>query len=339
MRRITRLKEGIKTAQRRMFNHIITDSDTFLDLPATAQALYFHLNMHADDDGFVSNAKAIMRMIGSHDDDLKVLLAKQFLILFDDSMIVIKHWRLHNAIRKDRYQRTNFQDDFKRLMLAGDGSYKLTNQATVGVDGLGNQMATKRQPNGNQTATQVRLGKVRLDNNTIISDGGVSNEKPASKEHSEDGDKSKLEDDFDKLWKLYPRKVGKKPAFASYKRAVTRKKYPATNKQIQDGIIAYTQQIAQDRTDARYIKQGSTFFSQESWNDYAAIKASAKPVRKSFDAKETVIGIFTGSGSLNATLSTITDEGIPVSLTDAQAIIEDYWTHTLGRSDTSSIPN
>lgn len=322
----------MKTAQRRMFSKKITDTDMFLDMPLSTQALYFHLNMNADDDGFVGNCKKVMRMIGASDDDLKVLLAKQFLLSMDGGIVVIKDWRIHNFIRKDTYNATLYTSQKAALKITDTGTYQLQDDS---VD----DTSTNRRRVVNETSTQVRLGKVRLDNNTIISDGGVSSEKPASKEHSKDGEKSKLEDDFDKLWKMYPRKVGKKPAFASYKRAVTRKKYPATNKQIQDGIIAYTQQIAQDRTDARYIKQGSTFFSQESWNDYAAIKASAKPVRKSFDAKETVIGIFTGSGSLNATLSTITDEGIPVSLTDAQAIIEDYWTHTLGRSDTSSIPN
>lgn len=322
----------MKTAQRRMFSKKITDTDMFLDMPLSTQALYFHLNMNADDDGFVGNCKKVMRMIGASNDDLKVLLAKQFLLSMDGGIVVIKDWRIHNFIRKDTYNATMYTSQKAALKITDTGTYQLQDDS---VD----EPSTNRRRAVNEPSTQVRLGKVRLDNNTIISDGGVSNEKPASKEHDEDDKKSKLEDDFDKLWKLYPRKVGKKPAFASYKRAVTRKKYPATNKQIQDGIIAYTQQIAQDRTDERYIKQGSTFFSQESWNDYAAIKASAKPVRKSFDAKETVIGIFTGSGSLNATLSTITDEGIPVSLTDAQAIIEDYWTHTLGRSDTSSIPN
>lgn len=206
----------MKTAQRRMFSKKITDTDMFLDMPLSTQALYFHLNMNADDDGFVGNCKKVMRMIGASDDDLKVLLAKQFLLSMDGGIVVIKDWRIHNFIRKDTYNATLYTSQKAALKITDTGTYQLQDDS---VD----EPSTNRRRAVNEPSTQVRLGKVRLDNNTIISDGGVSSEKPASKEHSEDGEKSKLEDDFDKLWKMYPRKVGKKPAFASYKRAVTRK--------------------------------------------------------------------------------------------------------------------
>lgn len=149
-------------AQRRMLSRVVTDSDLFLDLPASAQALYFHLNMHADDDGFVDSTKSIMRMVGAHDDDLKVLIAKQFLLTFDTGVIVIKDWRLHNSIRRDRYKETNYQDEFKRLRLSQNGSYELEKPVTPAIEESGNQMATKRQPLVAKRLPQVRLGKDRL---------------------------------------------------------------------------------------------------------------------------------------------------------------------------------
>ena len=88
-------------AQRRMFSKKVTDTDVFLDMPLSTQALYFHLNMHADDDGFVGNINTIKRMIGASKDDEKLLIAKQFLIPFEASgVVVIKDWRLHNYIRR-----------------------------------------------------------------------------------------------------------------------------------------------------------------------------------------------------------------------------------------------
>ena len=93
-------------AQRRMFSKKITDTDKFLEMPLSTQALYFHLNMGADDDGFVDRPKTIQRTVGASDDDLKLLLAKNFIISSDTGIVVIKDWRIHNYIRKDTYQPT-----------------------------------------------------------------------------------------------------------------------------------------------------------------------------------------------------------------------------------------
>ena len=98
-------------AERRMFAKTIIDSDAFLDMPLSTQALYFHLSMRGDDEGFVNNPKKIARMLGSGDDELKVLVAKKFIILFDSGVIVIKHWKLHNYIRGDRLKDTNYLDE------------------------------------------------------------------------------------------------------------------------------------------------------------------------------------------------------------------------------------
>ena len=98
-------------ANRRMFSLLVIDTDTFLDMPLSTQALYFHLSMRADDDGFIGNAKKIQRMIGSSDDDFKLLLAKGFIFNFETGVCIVKHWRIHNYIKKDRYTETIYQEE------------------------------------------------------------------------------------------------------------------------------------------------------------------------------------------------------------------------------------
>ena len=118
-------------ARKRMFTMIIVDSDAFLDMPLSTQCLYFHLNMRADDDGFVGNPKRIAKLIGSNDDDLKLLIAKRFVLLFEDGVIVIKHWRIHNTLSRDRYVETSYTDEKKELFLKDNGSYSLTNGNSI----------------------------------------------------------------------------------------------------------------------------------------------------------------------------------------------------------------
>ena len=112
-------------ATKRMLSMKIVDSDAFLEMPLSTQCLYFHLNMRADDDGFVGNSKKIMRMIGANEDDLKILLAKRFLIPFEDSVVVIKHWWIHNTLAKDRYSETTYIDDKAQLFVKENKAYTL----------------------------------------------------------------------------------------------------------------------------------------------------------------------------------------------------------------------
>lgn len=132
-------------AERRMFAKTIIDSDAFLEMPLSTQALYFHLNMRADDDGFINNPKKVSRMIGASEDDLKLLMAKAFIIPFENGIVVIKHWRINNYIRSDRYKETVYQEEKNMLELKENGAY--TTMLPVGI------------PNGNQMETQYRLGK------------------------------------------------------------------------------------------------------------------------------------------------------------------------------------
>jgi len=112
-------------AQKRMFDKTITNSDDFLELPDSSQVLYFHLSMNADDDGFVNNWKSIMRMTGTKEDDLKLLIVKQYVINFDSGVIVIRHWRLNNYLRQDRYKETQFKEEKSKLYLGKNEEYTL----------------------------------------------------------------------------------------------------------------------------------------------------------------------------------------------------------------------
>lgn len=133
-------------AKKRMFNIKITDSDAFLDMPLSAQCLYFHLNMHADDDGFIGNPKKISRMIGASEDDLKLLIMKRFVITFEDSVLVIKHWLIHNTLRKDRYQPTIYTDEKERLGVKENNAYTLDMSKSIKKIDVVSSLATKRQP-------------------------------------------------------------------------------------------------------------------------------------------------------------------------------------------------
>lgn len=121
-------------AQKRMFDKTITNSDDFLEMPDSSQNLYFHLSMNADDDGFVNNWKSIMRMTGHKEDDLKVLTAKQFIIPFDSGVIVIKHWRINNYLRNDRYVETKFKDEKSKLMLDDNLVYQMDTNGVHSID-------------------------------------------------------------------------------------------------------------------------------------------------------------------------------------------------------------
>ncbi len=118
-------------AERRMFAKTIIDSDAFLDMPLSTQVLYFHLNMRADDDGFINNPKKIQRMIGASEDDLKLLIAKNFIIPFESGIVVIKHWKIHNYIRNDRKKGTVYREEMSLLNSKENGAYTLNDEIPV----------------------------------------------------------------------------------------------------------------------------------------------------------------------------------------------------------------
>ena len=139
-------------AERRMFAKTIIDSDAFLDMSVTARLLYYDLSMRADDDGFVNSPKKIMRMVGASEDDLRMLAMRKFIIPFDNGVVVIKHWRIHNYIRKDTYTETKYKEEKSSLELDENNAYRL----------LDSPSSRTCDESVNDPSTQVRLGKDRL---------------------------------------------------------------------------------------------------------------------------------------------------------------------------------
>lgn len=157
-------------AEKRMFTKKITESDAFLDMPLSTQCLYFHLNMAADDDGFVNNPKKIQRMVGASEDDLKLLLAKSFILSFESGVIVIKHWKMHNYIQSDRYKPTDYIEEKSMLSLKENKSYTLN----------GSDLYTECVQVGHVDKNRLdknSIDKVRLDN--------IPSDKPSVKKETQ----------------------------------------------------------------------------------------------------------------------------------------------------------
>ena len=222
-------------AERRMFSRRVVKSDAFTEMPLSAQALYYHLGMEADDDGFVSNPKQVMRAIGANDDDLRLLIAKKFVIVFPNGLVLIKHWRIHNSIQKDRYTPSTYQKERESIMVRDNGAYTLKNEGR-----------SLKEIAVSMLYTQVSKGKVSKGKNI----------KRRSKAELE-----RLAVDFEEIWSLYPRKVGKKAcrnwwarhapsAEVVRKMAETIEKYKKT-----------------DQWQRGYIPHPQTFFNQGRWED------------------------------------------------------------------------
>ena len=231
-----------------MFSKKVTDTDAFLDMPLSTQALYFHLNMHADDDGFIDNTKTIQRMIGSSDDDRKLLVAKQFLLPFENGVVVIKDWRVHNYIRKDTYNQTMYPNELEQLNINDSGQYERQDLLPY----------TERPRDVDETLTQVRLGKDRLgkDRKDILS----GSDEPDSTRIQ----KSERDQMFETIWKIYPKKSGKATAKKDFDKAI---KSGIDPELIKSKLEEYLKQIKAKQTPQQFIKQGSTWFHQSGWED------------------------------------------------------------------------
>ncbi len=164
-------------AERRMFAKTIIDSDAFLEMSISARLLYYDLAMRADDDGFINSPKKIMKMIGASDDDMNILILRKFIIPFENGIVVIKHWRIHNYIRKDTYNETPYKEEKSLLEIDENKAYKLKrNESLITVNepstSSGRELLEKNQEHivntesrrdVDETSTQVRLGKVSID--------------------------------------------------------------------------------------------------------------------------------------------------------------------------------
>ena len=138
-----------------MFTKKVTDDDNFMALSSSAQALYLHLSMSADDDGFCNQVSVSMFKAHASVADLQQLLEKRYIYQFDNGVIVIKHWRMANALRKDRYTPTNFKEELAKLKIKSNGAYTFSDDGCrVVANGL----------------PQDSIGKVSIDKNSIVKD-------------------------------------------------------------------------------------------------------------------------------------------------------------------------
>ena len=191
-----------------MFAKTIVLSDAFLDMPLSARCLYFTLGMLADDDGFVNSPKSIMRQAGASTDDLNLLMAKRFILAFDSGIIVIKHWRIHNYIQKDRYKESKYMEEKASLMIDQNGAYTECIQDVSTLD------------------TQVRLGEVRLGQGSLGEDNEEAKPpKPTRHKYGLYENVLLTDEDFQKLQEEFPHDYSARIERLSEYIASTGKKY------------------------------------------------------------------------------------------------------------------
>lgn len=243
-------------ASKRMFSINIMDSDAFLNLPKSAQALYVHLCMRADDDGFLGNAKRITNYVGGSTKDLELLLKKRFLMQVDD-VVVVKHWRMHNTILKDRYTPTVYQDEYKKLTIKGNRSYterKQNDDKNVNecVNKNDNTIINNADSNGANCNVAIN------DNTGLDLGSGLENSKNTLVHSGEmhDPEKLSLEQFYESIWKLYPLKKGKGQVSKTKKQVLQRIGY----EQIKRCVDRYVTELRSSGKE-KFMMHGSTFFN------------------------------------------------------------------------------
>lgn len=246
-------------ANKRMFNMKICDSDAFLDMPLSTQALYFHLNMRADDDGFVGNPKRIQRTIGASEDDLKLLKAKRFVLEFEDGVIVIKHWRMHNCIQKDRYTPTVYQDEMQMLYEKKNKSYTL------------DETKSKCIQNGNNmyTNTETKCIQNVSSDIDIDIDIGLYNSNARSV------------DRFEEFWDAYPKKVHRILSEQAYVQSLI-------NGSTEEWLINAAKEYAlcMKGMNDKYIKNPENWLKEDLYLDYPTGTYARKCEKAKEQAKE-----------------------------------------------------
>lgn len=220
-------------ANRRMFSLNVINTDNFLEMPSSAQCLYFHLGMRADDDGFVSSPKMIAKIANCSADDLKILATKGYIIPFENGVIVITHWKQSNNIPKDRYKPTVYQEQKAQLAIKENSIYSLY---------------TECLQDDNKPYTQVSIGKDSINNI-------CASEQDARKY------------DFEKIYAIYPKKKGKQRAFGLYcqwlkGKVVNGERVKLTNRQMYIAVRDYVEQQQQEGTDMQYWKNFDTLMGQ-----------------------------------------------------------------------------
>lgn len=157
-------------ANKRMFSVDVVETDTFLDLPPKVQALYFHLGMHADDDGFVSSPRSIMRTIGCASRDLKQLEAAGYVISFDSGVVVVTDWKVNNTLKSDRYRKTMFQNELSQLKESASKRYILFNAGTI-LEPSRNQNGNRQEPQYSEEKNSVVKDRLEQESKAAAAAG------------------------------------------------------------------------------------------------------------------------------------------------------------------------
>lgn len=221
-------------ANRRMFSLEVCDTDRFMEMPLSTQGLYLQLGLRADDDGFISSPKRIVAMVGGSNDDLRLLIAKGYLIPFENGIVVITDWNINNWIRPDRKHNTRFEKE-KALLALENGSYSLDDIC---------------QPNDNQMTTQCHT-EVSIDKYSIDNINNNSASPDAPKESN-----AEIESFFESIWKLYPNKKGKAAVSKTKKKELFKVGYDEMSR----AISRYVTDLKAEEW--RKPQYGSSFFNK-----------------------------------------------------------------------------
>lgn len=230
---------------KRMFDMKVVDSDAFLNLPKSAQALYFHLSMRADDDGFIGNGNRLIGYLGCSRKDIKLLIENRF-VLEIESVLVIKHWKINNCIPKDRYNPTSYRDELSKMIIKDNGSYTEYIQNDNKIDTLCyHKDHTEVYGQSVQSGYTEEVEEVEELEGVDI----VHSDEP----HETDT----LEEFYESIWKLYPVKKGKGQVSKAKKQVLQRLGY----EQIQRCVERFVADMESESRDKKYWMHGSTFFN------------------------------------------------------------------------------
>ena len=245
--------------KRRMFSPDVVGTDHFLEMPSSTQLLYFHLGMEADDDGFLASPKKVITYTNGAADDLKLLITKGYVIPFESGVIVIRHWKINNLIKGDRYKETMCKTEKSLLKVDDSNIYYLPELIW--------------NPDGTQTEPQVRLGKVRLDKENNNAQNGIECDscgEALEVKTASAGEKlpttRDLSEDFNEFWKAYPKKVAKKDAEKAFKGLKPSK---STLQDIISSINRWKKSRQWKIEKGQYIPYPATFLRKEHWKDKA----------------------------------------------------------------------
>lgn len=232
-------------AEKRMFSKKIVDTDAFLDMPATARLLYYDLAMRADDDGFVGSPRGIMRSTGATNDDMNILLMRGFVISFETGVIVIRHWRLHNYIQKDRYKPTDYVNEKALLSTDDKGVYSLDTECVQPVSNPRPQIKDRYRDRLDSDKREDK-DTLTLKGSSVCAQGSAV-----------------LESYFDTFWREYPKKKSKGTALKAFNKALKRTDFDT----IMESLRALKGSKEWTKDGGQYIPYPATWLNADGWND------------------------------------------------------------------------